>query len=54
VQVFAHRIISRTLHSTGPITPPLTLRIATSIPGFQYLAGRFVGMGLQPQHIKKI
>jgi 2-polyprenyl-6-methoxyphenol hydroxylase-like FAD-dependent oxidoreductase len=54
VQVFAHRIISRALHSTGPITPPLTLRIATSIPGFQYLAGRFVGMGLQPQHIKKI
>jgi 2-polyprenyl-6-methoxyphenol hydroxylase-like FAD-dependent oxidoreductase len=54
VQVFAHRIISRALQSTGPVTPPLALRIITKIPGFQYLTGRFIGMGLQPQHIKKI
>jgi 2-polyprenyl-6-methoxyphenol hydroxylase-like FAD-dependent oxidoreductase len=52
VQVFAHRVLSRVLKSTGPITPPLVLRILTRIPGFQYLTGRFVGMGLQPQHIK--
>jgi 2-polyprenyl-6-methoxyphenol hydroxylase-like FAD-dependent oxidoreductase len=54
VQVFAHRILSRALQSTGPVTPPLALRIITKIPGFQYLAGRFIGMGLQPQHIRKI
>jgi 2-polyprenyl-6-methoxyphenol hydroxylase-like FAD-dependent oxidoreductase len=54
VQVFAHRILSRALQSTGPVTPPLALRIATSIPGFKYLTGRFIGMGLQPQHIRKI
>jgi 2-polyprenyl-6-methoxyphenol hydroxylase-like FAD-dependent oxidoreductase len=54
VQVFAHRILSRALQSTGPVTPPLALRILTKFPGFQYLAGRFIGMGLQPQHIKKI
>jgi 2-polyprenyl-6-methoxyphenol hydroxylase-like FAD-dependent oxidoreductase len=53
VQIFAHRILSRALQSTGPVTPPLALRILTSIPGVRYLAGRFVGMGLQPQHIKK-
>jgi 2-polyprenyl-6-methoxyphenol hydroxylase-like FAD-dependent oxidoreductase len=53
-QIFAHRILSRALQSTGPVTPPLALRIATKIPGFQNLAGRFIGMGLQPQHIKKI
>jgi 2-polyprenyl-6-methoxyphenol hydroxylase-like FAD-dependent oxidoreductase len=53
-QIFAHRILSRALQSTGPVTPPLTLRILTKIPGFQNLAGRFIGMGLQPQHIKKI
>ena len=52
VQVFAHRILSRALQSTGPVTPPLALRIATSVPGFKYLTGRFIGMGLQPQHIK--
>jgi 2-polyprenyl-6-methoxyphenol hydroxylase-like FAD-dependent oxidoreductase len=52
VQVFAHRILSRALQSTGPVNPPLALRIITKIPGFQYLTGRFIGMGLQPQHIK--
>jgi 2-polyprenyl-6-methoxyphenol hydroxylase-like FAD-dependent oxidoreductase len=52
VQVFAHRILSRALQSTGPVTPPLALRIVTKIPGFRYLTGRFIGMGLQPQHIK--
>jgi 2-polyprenyl-6-methoxyphenol hydroxylase-like FAD-dependent oxidoreductase len=52
VQVFAHRILSRALATSGPVTPPLLLRILTRIPGFQYLTGRFVGMGLQPQHIK--
>jgi 2-polyprenyl-6-methoxyphenol hydroxylase-like FAD-dependent oxidoreductase len=54
VQIFAHRILSRALQSTGPINPPLALRILTKFPGFQNLAGRFIGMGLQPQHIKKI
>jgi 2-polyprenyl-6-methoxyphenol hydroxylase-like FAD-dependent oxidoreductase len=52
VQIFAHRILSRALQSTGPVRPPLALRILTKIPGFQNLAGRFIGMGLQPQHIK--
>jgi 2-polyprenyl-6-methoxyphenol hydroxylase-like FAD-dependent oxidoreductase len=52
VQVFAHRILDRVLRDNGPIKPPLTLRILTSIPGFQNLPARFVGVGLQPQHIK--
>jgi 2-polyprenyl-6-methoxyphenol hydroxylase-like FAD-dependent oxidoreductase len=52
VQVFAHRILNRVLRESGPIKPPLTLRILTSIPGFQNIPARFVGVGLQPQHIK--
>jgi 2-polyprenyl-6-methoxyphenol hydroxylase-like FAD-dependent oxidoreductase len=52
VQVFAHSILNRVLHDTGPIKPPLPFRILTSIPGFQNLPARFVGIGLQPQHIK--
>jgi 2-polyprenyl-6-methoxyphenol hydroxylase-like FAD-dependent oxidoreductase len=52
VQVFAHRFLSRFLRDTAPVTPPLILRILTRIPGFQQLVGRFIGMGLQPQHIK--
>ena len=53
VQVFAHRIISRALQSTGPVSPPLSLRVLTKFPGFQYLTGRFIGIGLQPEHIGK-
>jgi 2-polyprenyl-6-methoxyphenol hydroxylase-like FAD-dependent oxidoreductase len=52
VQVFAHRMLRRVLSSTAPITPPLALRILTHIPGVPQLVGRFIGMGLQPQHIK--
>jgi 2-polyprenyl-6-methoxyphenol hydroxylase-like FAD-dependent oxidoreductase len=54
VQVFAHRILSRVLRNPGPLHPPLLFRLLTSIPGFPNLTGRFIGMGLQPQHIKKI
>jgi 2-polyprenyl-6-methoxyphenol hydroxylase-like FAD-dependent oxidoreductase len=54
VQVFVHRILSHVLRNPGPLHPPLWFRLLTSIPGFPNLAGRFVGMGLQPQHIKKI
>jgi 2-polyprenyl-6-methoxyphenol hydroxylase-like FAD-dependent oxidoreductase len=52
VQVFAHRILRRVLSDTAPIKPPLILRVLTKVPGFQGLVGRFVGIGLQPQHIK--
>jgi 2-polyprenyl-6-methoxyphenol hydroxylase-like FAD-dependent oxidoreductase len=52
VQVFAHRILDRVLRDNGPIKPPLALRILTHIPGFQNLPARFVGVGLQPQHVK--
>jgi 2-polyprenyl-6-methoxyphenol hydroxylase-like FAD-dependent oxidoreductase len=50
VQAFAHRIMNKALHHEGPLKPPLLLRLATSIPGFQHLTGRFVGIGLQPEH----
>jgi 2-polyprenyl-6-methoxyphenol hydroxylase-like FAD-dependent oxidoreductase len=51
-QVFAHRILNRVLHSSGPIRMPRALRILTAIPGFKSLTARFIGMGLQPQHIR--
>jgi 2-polyprenyl-6-methoxyphenol hydroxylase-like FAD-dependent oxidoreductase len=52
VQSFAHNIINRALHHQGPMAPPVFLRFATSVPGFQRLTGRFVGIGLQPEHIR--
>jgi 2-polyprenyl-6-methoxyphenol hydroxylase-like FAD-dependent oxidoreductase len=52
VQVFAHRILNNVLRNPGPIKPALALRIATGLPGFQRLTARFIGMGLQPEHIQ--
>jgi 2-polyprenyl-6-methoxyphenol hydroxylase-like FAD-dependent oxidoreductase len=52
VQIFAHRLLNGVLHSSGPFTPPLAFRIITRLPGFRHLTARFIGMGLQPQHIK--
>jgi 2-polyprenyl-6-methoxyphenol hydroxylase-like FAD-dependent oxidoreductase len=54
VQLVAHRILNRVLQSSGPVTPPLLLRILTEIPGFQELTARFVGIGLQPERIQPI
>jgi 2-polyprenyl-6-methoxyphenol hydroxylase-like FAD-dependent oxidoreductase len=51
IQVFAHKVLNRILTHPGPATPPLALRILTRIPGFQHLTGRFIGLGLQPEHI---
>jgi len=52
VQIFAHGILNRVLQNPGPVKPPLLLRIVTSLPGTQRLPARFVGMGLQPQHVQ--
>jgi 2-polyprenyl-6-methoxyphenol hydroxylase-like FAD-dependent oxidoreductase len=53
VQLFAHRILNRVLHDPGPLKAPLLLRVMTKVPGFQQLTGRFIGLGLQPEHIKQ-
>jgi 2-polyprenyl-6-methoxyphenol hydroxylase-like FAD-dependent oxidoreductase len=51
-QVFAHGVLNKVLHNPNPVHPPLILRILTSLPGFTHLTARFIGLGLQPQHIK--
>jgi len=53
VQIVAHGILDRVLRDPGPLTPPWQLRLATRIPGFQRLTARFIGLGLQPQHIQR-
>ncbi|HEY6447781.1 MAG TPA: FAD-dependent oxidoreductase [Acidobacteriaceae bacterium] len=52
VQILAHRILNRVLHNPGPLTAPWQLRLVTRIPGFQRLTARFIGLGLQPQHVQ--
>jgi 2-polyprenyl-6-methoxyphenol hydroxylase-like FAD-dependent oxidoreductase len=51
IQVAAHHILNRVLQNPGPVKPPFLLKLLTSIPNFQQLPARFVGLGLQPQHI---
>jgi 2-polyprenyl-6-methoxyphenol hydroxylase-like FAD-dependent oxidoreductase len=51
-QIFAHRILNNVLNNPGPVHPPLIFHIITSLPGFKYRTARFIGMGLQPQHIE--
>jgi len=50
-QVFVHGILNRVLRNPNPIKLPWYVRLLTSIPGFKYLIARFIGMGLQPEHI---
>jgi 2-polyprenyl-6-methoxyphenol hydroxylase-like FAD-dependent oxidoreductase len=52
IQLMAHRVLMRVLNNPEPMRVPLLLRIATHIPGIHGLIGRFIGMGLQPQHIE--
>jgi 2-polyprenyl-6-methoxyphenol hydroxylase-like FAD-dependent oxidoreductase len=51
-QVFAHKMLNHVLGSSKPFTPPLLFRMVLGLPGFPYLTARFIGMGLQPEHIK--
>ncbi|MFM9976381.1 MAG: FAD-dependent oxidoreductase [Beijerinckiaceae bacterium] len=47
-----NRIISPTLSSTGPLSPPLALRLLTSIPLLRGLVARVMGMGIRPEHVE--
>jgi 2-polyprenyl-6-methoxyphenol hydroxylase-like FAD-dependent oxidoreductase len=51
-QVFAHKMLTHVLHNPGPFTPPLLFRMIIGFPGFPHLAARFIGMGVQPEHVK--
>jgi len=50
-QVAAHSVLNRILRNPNSIHLPLLLRILIHIPGIHTLFGRFIGLGLQPQHI---
>jgi 2-polyprenyl-6-methoxyphenol hydroxylase-like FAD-dependent oxidoreductase len=52
VQILAHKVLNKVLTDPAPVRIPASLRIATQIPGFHYLFGKFIGMGLQPQHVE--
>jgi 2-polyprenyl-6-methoxyphenol hydroxylase-like FAD-dependent oxidoreductase len=46
------RIITRVLSGTGPVRPPLLVRLISAAPWLQRLTGRLVGMGIRPEHVR--
>ena len=52
IQAAAHTVINRIFSKPKPIRPPFTLRLISSTPMARRTIGRFIGMGLQPQHIQ--
>jgi 2-polyprenyl-6-methoxyphenol hydroxylase-like FAD-dependent oxidoreductase len=51
-QIRAHNGMSALFQNPGPLQPPWQFRLALAIPGVQHLIGRFVGMGIRPEHIE--
>ena len=51
VQVGAHKLLAHVFATNGVIQPPWQLKAVLTIPGFKYLLGRAVGMGVRPEHI---
>lgn len=51
VQAAAHRVVNRILSNSKPMRPPLPVRLISGLPMARQFIGRFIGMGLQPQHI---
>ena len=52
IQAVAHTVINHVFSDVKPIDPPLAIRLISSIPMVRRTVGRFIGMGLQPQHIE--
>ena len=51
-QAMAHRALNGILRNPGPVRPPWLLKLLTRTPGFQRLAGRVIGIGFQPEHVR--
>jgi 2-polyprenyl-6-methoxyphenol hydroxylase-like FAD-dependent oxidoreductase len=51
-QVLAHHFLSKTLGNPAPVKPPRILRLLSPHPFFRRLLARFIGVGVQPEHIK--
>ena len=46
-----HRIIARVLGGTGPLKPPLVLRLLAKVPFLPRIPARLVGLGVRPEHV---
>jgi 2-polyprenyl-6-methoxyphenol hydroxylase-like FAD-dependent oxidoreductase len=46
------RIITRVLGRSGPISPPLPLRLVAALPLARRLVARLIGLGVRPEHVR--
>ena len=52
LQTNAHKGLEYVFQQTGPLKAPWQLKIATGVPGLQHIAGRVIGIGIRPEHIR--
>ena len=45
------RIIARVLGQTGPLKPPLAVRVLAKVPFLRRIPARIVGLGIRPEHV---
>jgi 2-polyprenyl-6-methoxyphenol hydroxylase-like FAD-dependent oxidoreductase len=45
------RIIARVLGQTGPVKPPLAVRLLAKFPFLRRIPARIVGLGIRPEHV---
>ncbi|MGH8763492.1 MAG: FAD-dependent oxidoreductase [Nitrosospira sp.] len=46
-----NRVISRVLHDSGPLSPPLFIRLLARFPPLREILARIIGIGFRPEHV---
>jgi 2-polyprenyl-6-methoxyphenol hydroxylase-like FAD-dependent oxidoreductase len=49
--IVQRRIIARVLGETGPLNPPLAVRLLARVPLLRRIPARIVGFGIRPEHV---
>jgi 2-polyprenyl-6-methoxyphenol hydroxylase-like FAD-dependent oxidoreductase len=52
LQLNAHKAFGYIFNHPGPLKAPWQLKVAVRIPGLQHIAGRVIGVGIRPEHIR--
>jgi hypothetical protein len=49
--VIQNRVVRSVLGASGPVKPPLVVRLLRGFPPLRRLPGRLIGMGVRPEHV---
>jgi 2-polyprenyl-6-methoxyphenol hydroxylase-like FAD-dependent oxidoreductase len=49
-----NRVIRSVLGATGPLTPPLPVRLLARFPRLRRLPARLIGLGIRPEHVSPV